>query len=355
MTSHAGLDTFNALLAALATAAATFMFVRIAPRIAWTDGGTSLRKRDVEPLPLVGGAALVVGLLAAWLALELVGRDAVGFVPGRELRNMVARALGPDTTLWPLGGVLTAFVVGTIDDATSDGLRPGMKVLGQALAGCVLGLPLVVAAPLHVEAWGMLALLALGAVVALNAINTYDNADGAASGLGVLALAWPAPMFAASLAAFLPFNMAWGTRRAPRAILGDAGSHVLGMLILITPTAWPALALPLFDLARLVVVRSGLGSAPWVGDRRHLAHRLQGLGLRPTRVALVLAGIALPSVALGEPASALGSPLTLACALAATASLTFAALRRAPAPREIVQVAQPQAASAFAGRSSAAR
>jgi UDP-N-acetylmuramyl pentapeptide phosphotransferase/UDP-N-acetylglucosamine-1-phosphate transferase len=119
----------------------------------------------------------------------------------------------------------------------------------------------------------------------------------------------------------LPFNVA---RRghAPRAILGDAGSHVLGVLFLLVPAAWPALALPALDLARLSLVRLRLGSLPWVGDRRHLAHRLQARGLSPVQVALALSALSLPAVLLGW----LGLPLT---------TLGFVlALRFAPAPRE---------------------
>ena len=309
------------VLALVVSFGATFALQRVARRYGWVDGGASDRKRAALPLPLVGGAGVLAGLLAGWLALEFAGRANAEFVPGRALLALEPFALRPGATLWPLGAVLVAFAVGTIDDVLEDGLAPLHKLLGQAAAGFVLGLPLVIAQPTALGAWGGALLCALGACVALNLVNTFDNADGAAGGLALATFAAPAPLFAAAVAGFLPFNVA---RRghAPRAILGDAGSHVLGVLFLLVPAAWPALALPAHDLARLSLVRLRLGSLPWVGDRRHLAHRLQARGLSPLQVALALLALSLPAVLLGW----LGLPLT---------TLGFVlALRFAPAPRE---------------------
>jgi UDP-N-acetylmuramyl pentapeptide phosphotransferase/UDP-N-acetylglucosamine-1-phosphate transferase len=317
-----------AALGALVSAIAAAVLIRVAPRLRWVDGGTSERKRGTAPIPLVGGAAALAGVIAGWLAVELAGRDQAAFVPGRELGQLVASRLRPDATLWPLGALLAAFAVGTIDDVLTDGLPAGLKLVGQALSGFVLGLPLVVAEPSSASAWGVVALLSAGAVLALNAVNTFDNADGAATGLGTLAFAATAPLFAASLAAFLPFN---SSRRgpAPRAILGDAGSHVVGMLFLLVPSAWPALALPLIDAARVAIVRARLGEPPWRGDRRHLAHRLAANGLAPRQVALLLAAIAAPSALLAP----LGAPW-LALGLVTTTISFAVTLRRAPAPPE---------------------
>jgi len=91
------------------------------------------------------------------------------------------------------------------------------------------------------------------------------------------------------------------------------------------PAAWPALLLPALDLGRLVLVRVRLGLAPWQGDRRHLAHRLQARGLAPATVALALLAISLPAILWGW----LGTPLV---------ALAFVlALRSAPAPAERVR------------------
>jgi hypothetical protein len=73
-------------------------------------------------------------------------------------------------------------------------------------------------------------------------------------------------------------------------------------LLLLTPLAWPVFVLPALDLARLSVARLRAGSRPWIGDRRHIAHRLAstaraGEPRSPRRVVLLLVLAAAPSVA----------------------------------------------------------
>lgn len=299
---------------------------RLARRMGWVDaagGEEAARKRQARPVAAVGGAAILLGILTGWVLLDLTGRGPDALVPGRALGRWLASSPGVGATLFPLGGVLAAFAVGLLDDLLPRGLRPRWKLLGQAGSGALLGAPLLVSTAVEpTAALAVVLLFALGAAVCANAINTFDNADGAATSLVGLALLGPAPMLAAPVLAFLPFNLRLGSRprSEPAAYLGDSGSHLLGMLLLLTPAAWPVLALPLADLARLARVRSRAGSAPWVGDRRHLAHRLAAGGLARVAVAAALVAVALPSVLLGW----LGVPFTLA--------LFALALRRSPDP-----------------------
>jgi UDP-GlcNAc:undecaprenyl-phosphate GlcNAc-1-phosphate transferase len=200
-------------------------------------------------------------------------------------------------------------------------------------------------------AWGALALIVLGAVLAQNALNTFDNADGAATSLAALGLCLPAPLFAAPLLAFLPFNLR--RRGSPSAYLGDAGSHLVGMLVLLTPAAWPVLALPLLDLSRLSVVRLRRGQMPWVGDRRHLAHRLAALGLGPLAVVRVLLGLALPAVLTGW-VSRTGAPgPAVALGVLATGLLFRRAVRATPEPVEPAPSPLVEGVAARAGGGSA--
>jgi len=262
-------DPQSALISAAVLATvllATPAFVWVAHRTAWIDrraGSEALRKPRTEPVPLVGGAVLLVGLL-------------------------VASALGgaPPGLPWP--ALVGALLLGLADDRRRGGLPPGTKLLGQ----CAVGLLLVLVPGFE----GDLAQRALGcllAVVAMNAINTFDNADGAVVALGLLAFA-PVAAVRSALLGFLPFNLPWRRGGAPAAYLGDSGSHVVGLLIAWHPAARLALLLPLLDLGRLVFVRLSRGQAPWVGDRRHLAHRLEAAGLPRPAVALALVLAALP-------------------------------------------------------------
>lgn len=292
----------TSLIAFVAAGALTALMAGAALRIGWVDRREGLedRKPRRTPVPLVGGAAILAALaLTAWWTGDA---------------RLGARALP-----WP--ALVAAFLLGLVDDVLPGGLRAAAKLLGQLAVGV-----LVVAWP--GEAWegaSMGAHLTLGvlAVVAMNAVNTFDHQDGAAGALGVLALGPVAPPLGAAVAGYLPFNTA--LRRSggdgetvPLAMLGDAGSHLLGVAIATTPGAQALLLVPLLDLARVAAGRIDRGQPFWVGDRTHLGHRLARLGFGPVAVALLLGSIlAPPAVAriLVDGRLALGGALVLSVIL----------------------------------------
>ncbi len=287
-------------LAALVAALSTWGLARLGMRRAWIDrrdGGDPdllARKPRVAPVPLIGGAALLL-TLAVWDAID-------------------ARA-----TALPWPALLLAFAVGTLDDRLPAGLDWRAKLAGQTLAAALL------ATGPGLEWHERAGWIAIG-VLAQNAANTFDNADGALASLAALGLrAQPAVLGA--LLGFLPANLLVrrGRERVPLAYLGDAGSHLIGILWAADPRAWPVLLLPLLDLARLALLRRSLGRAPWQGDRRHLAHRLAARGLSPPVVVLALIGIALPAALLAGSGwmwglGVLGTALLFAGAVRATPS-----------------------------------
>jgi UDP-GlcNAc:undecaprenyl-phosphate GlcNAc-1-phosphate transferase len=59
------------------------------------------------------------------------------------------------------------------------------------------------------------------------------------------------------------------------------------------------LAIPLADLARVVILRTRAGKPFWIGDTNHLSHRLVRTGLSRTRTVLViwLAAVVVGSIA----------------------------------------------------------
>ena len=185
------------------------------------------------------------------------------------------------------------------------------------------------------EPGGGLALLALG-FVALNALNTFDNADGCLASLCALGFAPAAPLATAACLGFLPFNLDAARqpeRRAPSAYLGDSGAFVLGFLVLVNPGAAGVLLLPLLDLLRLAVARVRAGSRPWLGDRRHLAHRLAARGLGAPAVAVVQCVIAAPACLLVARGLAHAEARLALLGCAATAAAFACALRAAPEAR----------------------
>jgi len=102
------------------------------------------------------------------------------------------------------------------------------------------------------------------------------------------------------LIGFLPFNFP----RA-RAFLGDSGSHLIGYSLAVLailphfynprhprPLAVLAplliLAVPLFDMARVVILRWRAGRPFYQGDTNHLSHRLVRAGLSARNAVLLI-------------------------------------------------------------------
>lgn len=300
-------------------AGSTACFARLAPRLGWTDApraAEAARKRQRRPVPAVGGAAILVALLFA---------PATAWQPsGTELWGRWLPA-----TPWCLASLALAFAAGTWDDRAS--LGAARKVGAEVVAL----LPLCLGAWLEHGAGAAFGCLGAG-FVALNLLNTFDNADGALASLGALGFAGAAPFASAACLGFLPWNLDAARARnrasgAPSAYLGDSGAFVLGTLLLITPASAGLLVLPGLDLARLSLVRWRAGSRPWIGDRRHLAHRLEARGLARPLVAAVQCALAWPACALVARALA-GEEARLALlGILASAGLYVLALRLAPA------------------------
>lgn len=298
----------NALIAlsGLTCATVAILLAAIWRRRGWGDvaaGAEAFRKLQRAPVPAVGGLAIAAtwgGLLVASPA----AREELGLLLGE-------RADSPVGLVALVAAALLALLGGVLDDVRPKGLGPLTKAALQALAGAALALPVFfpdgfgAAVFLGSAAWMEAALWAAGGLVALNAINTFDNADGASSAMAGCGLLVGAPILAGAPLGFLLPNLfvRRGSRagrveedgpRDPLAYLGDGGSQLLGLALLVVPGAWPALLVPALDLARVAVLRVRKGSPPWRGDRRHLAHRLQRAGLAPVLVVAILIGIALP-------------------------------------------------------------
>lgn len=320
----------GAAAAASATLLALALLARPARRRGWTDpapGGALPRKLQGRPVPPVGGVAVALGALAGLAATG--ARAPAGAVLGSGL---------------PLaGGAAVALLVGLLDDLRPRGLSPRAKLAGQLAAGLALaallalergGLPL-----------GLWLVLPLAAAVAQNLVNTFDHADGCAGSAALLALALPLPAAAGAVGGFLAANLGGGetgarARWLPKAYLGDAGSHLLGVLVLASPLAWPALVLPALDLARVLLERARDGQPAWQGDRRHLGQLLAAAGVGRVAVAAVVTLVALPAVVGGTAALVLGPAWPAVVGVAATAAAYGLALARATR-RPRVPAAQP--------------
>ena len=314
-----------ALVATLAVVGFGALLLRYAAGLQLVDAPAAApeRKRQKQPIPIVGGSAI---LLSGLTLVALFG------APPFSLSSVAA-----PHSAWLGVGLLLAFGVGLIDDLFVGWLSAWQKVVGQLLAS----LPMAyVAFALH-GALGIPVAIMM-AITAMNLANTYDNADGALTSLAALALALTAPVVALGVAAFLPLNIGeWGLRRAsnrkePRAYLGDSGSHLLGMLVLLYPPAWGFFFVPALDLARVSILRIRAGRHIWSGDRWHLAHRLEERGLSPLAVLILLGGMAAPAVLAPSILGRFGIEAQILAGYLPSCALFFLAVR-ASRPKELVR------------------
>ena len=270
------------------SAVACALLAAVARPLGWVDRreGLEYRKPDRPPVPLVGGAAILIALFSGAWQFSALGWEALPWV-----------------------ALLGAFVLGLVDDLLAGGLAPRTKFAGQVFVGALFAYHpgAAFASASFVEAIG----LGLLAVAAMNIVNAYDHADGLAGGAAGIGLLCGAPALAGAVFGYLLFNTVLRqphvTRpilggpppvpRAPKAMLGDSGSHLLGILLVSYPASIWFLIVPAIDLARVAVLRVREGKPFWRGDRTHIGHRLGAIGLSPNTVALVAALAVAPPLA----------------------------------------------------------
>ena len=291
------------------------------------------RKVHRAPTPRIGG-------IAVWAAFTLVVLAGYFGVPVLSRLPWVQTHLaGPVAMLQEayrvegklmalLFGAAIAFLVGLLDDVLGNRFKVGFKLAGQVLAAVVLVAGGIRTDFLYYDALNV-ALTIVWVVGITNAFNLLDNMDGLSAGVAFVASlvllvnAWILGEFfislvlvalMGSLLGFLVYNF------HPASIfLGDCGSLFIGFTLAsltllqryvshasstLFPVLMPVLvlALPILDTATVTFIRLREGRPIYVGDSRHLSHRLVSLGMRPPlavcTIYLIALGIGLGAVGL---------------------------------------------------------
>ena len=278
------------------------------------------RKVHAAPTPRLGGIAVFAAftafvLLGYLLALPaLLESDSARAHMGSAL-GMLQEAHRVESKLMGLlaGGALV-FVVGLADDILGSRFPIALKAGGQVLAAAVLVASGVRTSFMPGEALDVLVTL-LWIVGMTNAFNLLDNMDGLSAGVALVASAvflvnaWALGgffisllllAFIGSVLGFLFYNYHPAT-----VFLGDCGSLFIGYVIAsltlleryvsnasstLFPVLMPVLvlAVPIMDTATVVLIRLREGRPIYVGDRRHLSHRLIALGFSTRQAVLFL-------------------------------------------------------------------
>ncbi len=264
------------------------------------------RKAHIGVVPVIGG-------LCMWLAAAIVLPLVTPEVP-----KLASFLIG--------SGLLV--LVGAIDDRFD--LPPQVRLIAQACAGLVLclGTGLTATSLGNLFFLGEVPLGPLGlpftvlvAIAVINAFNMLDGMDGLAGGVSLASLlvitltlsvfGLPgafglAGVMAAVIAAFLVFNFPMPFNRPVRTFMGDAGSTMLGFVVVwlglelsqgpravISPVAaLYVAALPIFDLFISFGRRLKKGQSPLQADRNHFHHILRRSGFSEREVVVLMSGAA---------------------------------------------------------------
>lgn len=295
----------------------TFIFQKIAFHFRVLDfpGG---RKRHTRPVALLGGVAI-------WLAFW-------GVVGGYawEYPERIFSKISPVQLASVVVATLVIIVIGVLDERYS--LSPRVRLIATALAAFIplvggIGLdgvtnPLGGVIPLN---WPQLTIPFINTMLVLGDVLVFlwllgmmyttkllDGLDGLSSGIsaigglmiffltrtprffqpdvGLLAL-----IFSGVCLGFLVFNF-----KPASIFLGESGSlflgFMLGVLAVISggkiATTLLVMAVPILDVARVIIIRLVRGQPISQGDREHLHFRLLDLGLSERATVLLMYALA---------------------------------------------------------------
>ena len=214
-------------------------------------------------------------------------------------------------------GLIIVFVFGLLDDKFE--FRPGLQFAAQAVASLVAiasliiierfnnpftNLPVILSERLP---WFIVPLSLFWLMGMMNTVNWLDGVDGLASGIAAIFSAvlfvamvqdtatqdpqlsiapLPLALLGATLG-FLPYNF-----YPARVFMGSSGALTLGFALgslgiiggAKMATVLLVLAVPIIDVAWLIVSRIRRGKSPFQGGRDHLHFRLLDLGLSPRQI-----------------------------------------------------------------------
>ena len=297
----------------------TWLMRWIAPRIGLIDKPAS-RKVHVVPTPMGGGIGIwfgvVIPLVVAQILIQFWQTAPPTWLP-LELAEHLRGAAYRSTELWGIVAAATILAVtGLIDDFRPLSWKLRMSLQVAVSAAVVMS---GVRASIFISyPWIGVTMSVLWMVVLVNSFNFLDNMDGLSGGIGlitstifaVMMLTKPGDphwfvggfllIIAGSLIGFLCHN--WSPARI---FMGDAGSYFIGFSIacmtllgtyytpsdrnqhvILAPLC--VLAVPLYDISSVVLIRLKEGRSPFQPDKKHFSHRLVALGLTKEQAVLTV-------------------------------------------------------------------
>jgi UDP-GlcNAc:undecaprenyl-phosphate/decaprenyl-phosphate GlcNAc-1-phosphate transferase len=293
----------------------TFGMRWLSPKLGLIDQPAA-RKVHVTPTPLGGGLAIWSGVLIPLAIVQSIVWWFPQWLPV-ELQELAGGLSIRSRQLWCVLGAATVLSwMGLADDFRPLPWKPRLMVqFGCAIAIVCCG----VRASIFVEnAWFGAVVTVVWFVILVNSFNFLDNMDGLSGGIGLIVssifalMMLQAPgeprwlvagfflLLAGALSGFLVHN--WSPARI---FMGDSGSYFVGFSIAsmtVLGTFYSAdvgqrhtilaplcvLAIPLYDICSVSIIRLREGRSPFQPDKRHFSHRLVALGFRPVTAVLTV-------------------------------------------------------------------
>ena len=323
------------VMAYLLVGALTPLMRRIAIATDVIDRPNSSHKSHKQPVPYLGGVAIIIGVITISYSTSLVS-------------NFTAKTFWLATSV--LGPALLLGLIGLWDDLRN--LQPLPRFIAQSIAGVFTAGILIatdnVGNPTGSAIFDSI-ITVIWVVGICNSINFFDNLDGGAAGtvaISSIALAFLALNGDQYLIAALSTVTAGATlgflvwNKSPAKIyMGDAGALFLGVLLAtLTIRLHPdsdtqigsyftpifLLAIPILDTTVAVFSRLRRHLSPFQGGQDHLSHRLVRAGFSRKQAAATLWGL---SALFGAVAILMSRPnATTESYLAGTAGLLWVIL-----------------------------
>lgn len=286
------------------------------------------RKVHTTPTPLGGGLGIWLGVVGAFaagqlfLSLATTQTQIASLIPDFARPHLGGLAQ-QSPKLWILlaaGSVLT--LLGLLDDRRGLAWQLRLTVQFAVATACVVAVNNLQLTAFIASPWITGALSVLWIVALINSFNMLDNMDGLSGGVAAIAAAILAAamllatdpenrgpqLFVAglllvlvgSILGFLVHN-----RPPARIFMGDAGSYFIGFCIavatllatytdyqggrrhaILTPLC--VMAVPLYDMITVILIRLKHGQSPFHPDKNHFSHRLVDLGLTKPQAVLTV-------------------------------------------------------------------
>ena len=266
---------------------ATPLVRKLAIRLQVVDIPSEAHKTHREPVPYLGGVAIVLGVLITTYAALIWSGD--------------SRTIGLASTV--LVPAVFMAGVGLVDDIKK--LSPWPRFVVQNIVGLVISVALIATNSFGSPTGSKILDLIISIVWIVgitNSINFFDNVDGGASGTVAISALFlfilsiqGSQYFIAALSIVLAgstFGFLLWNKPPARIYMGDAGALFLGILLAtltlrynpnpidrLSSLAIPVLllAIPILDTCVAVASRLRRGISPFEGGQDHLSHRLMRL------------------------------------------------------------------------------